>query len=249
MTADATNPARCPARGVRLRESRDEQFAEGVRPWTFEGVPGLAGRPAAHRPGPAGPRRRGAVRRTPGRSRRGPRPPTGSSRASARTARSAAASGSSSRTSGSCRSRATRTRRSPAAGCARRARPASSWSTAPGAPPRCSTAARAAPSWERIGVEQATDMIADRIVEARRKHWQDTDEQGRPLRRTMGIAAPRRRDAGQRRELPDQEALHRAGRDPDREPGPYLTQCHGSQSGSLVRPGRRHRLPAGPAAR
>ncbi len=43
--------------------------------------------------------------------------------------------------------------------------------------------------WERIGVEQATDMIADRMVESRRKHWQDTDEHGRPLRRTMGMAA------------------------------------------------------------
>jgi formate dehydrogenase major subunit len=43
--------------------------------------------------------------------------------------------------------------------------------------------------WERIGVEQATDMIADRMIESRRKHWQDTDEEGRPLRRTMGIAA------------------------------------------------------------
>jgi formate dehydrogenase major subunit len=44
-------------------------------------------------------------------------------------------------------------------------------------------------SWERIGVEQATDMIADRMVESRRKRWQDTDEHGRPLRRTMGIAS------------------------------------------------------------
>ena len=44
-------------------------------------------------------------------------------------------------------------------------------------------------SWERIGVEEATDMIADRMVESRRRHWQDTDEHGRPLRRTMGVAA------------------------------------------------------------
>ena len=44
-------------------------------------------------------------------------------------------------------------------------------------------------SWERIGVEEATDMIADRMVESRRRHWQDTDEDGRPLRRTMGVAA------------------------------------------------------------
>jgi formate dehydrogenase major subunit len=44
-------------------------------------------------------------------------------------------------------------------------------------------------TWEKIGVEEATDMIADRMVESRRKRWQDTDEEGRPLRRTMGIAA------------------------------------------------------------
>ena len=43
--------------------------------------------------------------------------------------------------------------------------------------------------WERIGVEQATEMIADRVMDARRKHWQDTDEHGRPLRRTLGLAA------------------------------------------------------------
>jgi formate dehydrogenase major subunit len=43
--------------------------------------------------------------------------------------------------------------------------------------------------WERLGVEQATDMIADRMVAARRHDWQDHDEEGRPLRRTMKIAA------------------------------------------------------------
>ena len=43
--------------------------------------------------------------------------------------------------------------------------------------------------WERIGLEQATDMIADRVVESRRRSWQDTDAGGRPLRRTMGLAA------------------------------------------------------------
>ena len=37
------------------------------------------------------------------------------------------------------------------------------------------------------------------------------------------------------------------GRDPDREPGAYLTQRHRPQSGGLVRSWRRHDLPAGPA--
>jgi formate dehydrogenase major subunit len=32
-------------------------------------------------------------------------------------------------------------------------------------------------------------MIADRVLDARRKTWQDTDEEGRVLRRTMGIAS------------------------------------------------------------
>jgi formate dehydrogenase major subunit len=43
--------------------------------------------------------------------------------------------------------------------------------------------------WEPIGVRQATEMIADRVVAARRHDWQEHDEEGRPLRRTMKIAA------------------------------------------------------------
>jgi formate dehydrogenase major subunit len=42
--------------------------------------------------------------------------------------------------------------------------------------------------WEPLDLETATDMVADRVVEARRKHWQDHDDQGRVLRRTLGIA-------------------------------------------------------------
>ena len=44
-------------------------------------------------------------------------------------------------------------------------------------------------AWEKIGVEEATDMVADRMVASRRKWWQDTDEEGRPVRRTLGFAA------------------------------------------------------------
>ena len=32
-------------------------------------------------------------------------------------------------------------------------------------------------------------MVADRVVKARRDAWQDLDEQGRKVRRTMGIAS------------------------------------------------------------
>lgn len=43
--------------------------------------------------------------------------------------------------------------------------------------------------WEHLDRDTAIDMIADRFIEARRNHWQDADEHGRPLRRTMGIAS------------------------------------------------------------
>jgi formate dehydrogenase major subunit len=43
--------------------------------------------------------------------------------------------------------------------------------------------------WEPIDLDEAVDMIAHRFVEARRHGWQDHDEHGRPLRRTMGIAS------------------------------------------------------------
>ncbi len=43
--------------------------------------------------------------------------------------------------------------------------------------------------WERMDRDTAIDMIADRFVETRRRTWQDRDDQGRPLRRTMGIAS------------------------------------------------------------
>ncbi|MDQ1722351.1 MAG: formate dehydrogenase major subunit, partial [Pseudonocardiales bacterium] len=43
--------------------------------------------------------------------------------------------------------------------------------------------------WEPLDLETATDMIADRVVATRARTWQQADEHGRPLRRTLGIAA------------------------------------------------------------
>ncbi len=42
--------------------------------------------------------------------------------------------------------------------------------------------------WEPLDLETATDMIADRMVDTRARTWQDADEQGRKLNRTLGIA-------------------------------------------------------------
>ncbi len=42
--------------------------------------------------------------------------------------------------------------------------------------------------WEKIPLEQAMDMVAQRVKKTRDAHWEDQDKKGNPLRRTMGIA-------------------------------------------------------------
>ncbi|SFO97717.1 formate dehydrogenase major subunit [Amycolatopsis rubida] len=43
--------------------------------------------------------------------------------------------------------------------------------------------------WERLSLDQAMDMIADRVLATRAETWQDTDDQGRKLNRTLGFAS------------------------------------------------------------
>ena len=43
--------------------------------------------------------------------------------------------------------------------------------------------------WEDLPLDQAMDMIADRVIAARAGDWQDRDEHGRPLNRTLSIAS------------------------------------------------------------
>ena len=42
--------------------------------------------------------------------------------------------------------------------------------------------------WQDLDEDTAREMIADRFLEARRNGWQDVDDEGRSLNRTMGIA-------------------------------------------------------------
>ena len=42
--------------------------------------------------------------------------------------------------------------------------------------------------WEEIGLERAMDMIAERVIAARENGWQDYDERGWRVDRTLGIA-------------------------------------------------------------
>ena len=41
--------------------------------------------------------------------------------------------------------------------------------------------------WEELPLEQAMDMIADRIIQTRDRYWQEETEDGLPARRTMAI--------------------------------------------------------------
>ncbi len=43
--------------------------------------------------------------------------------------------------------------------------------------------------WQDLDLDTAMEMIADRVVSTRAAGWQDTDDGGRPLRRTMSMAS------------------------------------------------------------
>jgi formate dehydrogenase major subunit len=42
--------------------------------------------------------------------------------------------------------------------------------------------------WEELGLDEAMDMIADRVIATRAETWEDTDDEGRTLRRSLGVA-------------------------------------------------------------
>jgi formate dehydrogenase major subunit len=44
-------------------------------------------------------------------------------------------------------------------------------------------------AWEELSLDQAMDMIADRVIATRRETWQDTDDEGRTLRRSLGVSS------------------------------------------------------------
>jgi formate dehydrogenase major subunit len=46
-----------------------------------------------------------------------------------------------------------------------------------------------ASEWQHLDRETAIEMVADRIIETRRRTWQQHDDNGRLLHRTMGIAS------------------------------------------------------------
>ena len=107
---------------------------------------------------------------------------------------------------------------------------------APGALP----AAARRPTGSALDLDTAMDMVADRVVRTASRDWSwEAGRQARPP--DDGHRQPRRGDARQRGELPHQEAVHRARRRPDREPGAGLPQLDRRRSRDVVRSRRRRR--------
>ena len=46
-----------------------------------------------------------------------------------------------------------------------------------------------ATAWEDLPLERAMEMIADRVLDSRARTWEDVDEKGDPVHRTLGIAS------------------------------------------------------------
>jgi formate dehydrogenase major subunit len=42
--------------------------------------------------------------------------------------------------------------------------------------------------WEQIPMERAMEMVADRVKKTRDEHWEQRDDQGHEVRRTMAMA-------------------------------------------------------------
>jgi formate dehydrogenase major subunit len=41
--------------------------------------------------------------------------------------------------------------------------------------------------WEELSLEQATEMIAERVIAVRNETWEEQTDDGQPLKRTLGM--------------------------------------------------------------
>ena len=98
--------------------------------------------------------------------------------------------------------------------------------------PRALSPRRTRPSGSDLDLETAMDMVAERVVQTRARRL------GVGGRRQAHAALHEHRRAGrgdarQRGELPDQEAAHGPGSDPDREPGARVPLLDGGRAWAL----------------
>ena len=104
-----------------------------------------------------------------------------------------------------------------------------------------------ATDWEELSLEQATDMIAERMISVREQTWEAETDDGEPLHRTLGMHFLGGATLDSEENYLIKKFFTAARGAVDREPGPHMTQLNGPRSGDLVRARRRHHVPAGPA--
>ena len=95
---------------------------------------------------------------------------------------------------------------------------------------RCCTAPPYGTGWERLDLDTAMDMIADRVIAARRDGWQ-WEDQGSRARRTLGFASLGGATLDNEENYLIKKLFTVPRRGPDREPGADLTLRHSPRSG------------------
>ena len=89
--------------------------------------------------------------------------------------------------------------------------------------------------WEDLSLDEAMDMIADRLKKTREETWEDEGLGGQEAQPLDGRSLHRRGHDRQRGELPHYQALPLFGLCTNYEPGADMTQLHGARSGHHVR--------------
>src|SRR5918998_6483328 len=63
--------------------------------------------------------------------------------------------------------------------------------------------------WEDLGLDEALDMIAERVKKARDENWEEKDEEGKKLSRSMAVASIGGGDANQQENYLINHPLHK----------------------------------------
>ncbi len=96
--------------------------------------------------------------------------------------------------------------------------------------------------WEKIPLEKAMDMVAERVKKTRDENWEQENKQGQPLRRTLGIAHLGGATLDNEENYLLKKIIYRLGGCPGRKPGANMTLIHCPRSGGFIWKRRRYNI-------
>ncbi len=103
--------------------------------------------------------------------------------------------------------------------------------------------------WEKIPLEQAMDMVAERVKKTRDENWQDSTRKDIRCTARLGIAHLGGATLDNEENYLIKKLFTASRHHTGRKPGPYLTLLHGPRSGGKLWKRRRNHVPAGSAER